>query len=297
MQIEDLEVFRAIAYKGSLSRAAVAMNMSQPTVSRRLKNLEDHIGAVLVDRSAIPIHLTPQGILLLEFAETLLERWKQLGQSVQSTHDVGGLVSIATSTAPAKSLVMPLLADFLRAFQDVRARVSVMDSSRVLAEISTEQADLGFTGMRPPTDLFVAEPVAHDEILLVVPNTARFKHVVSPVPLDRLPELPLVQRQQGSGTRATVQRALDQVGYTSDFHVVCEVDSNEAVVQTVSTGIGVGFASRQIVNLFGQRTVRMVSLEGLSMSRQLYLVKKRGLILTDAATTFLQFLKTSGLHP
>ena len=297
MQLQDLEVFRAIAYKGSLSRAAAAMNMSQPTVSRRLKNLEDHVGAVLVDRGAIPVHLTPQGVLLLEFAETLLDRWKQLGNTIQSTHDIGGLVSIATSTAPAKVLVMPILADFLRSFQDVRIRVSVMDSSRVLTEVSTEQADLGFTGWKPPDDLFIAEPVAEDEILLVVPNNARFKRLASPVPLDSLSELPFVQRQQGSGTRATVQRALDHAGFASELHVVCEVDSNEAVVETVATGIGVGFASRHIVNLFGQRTVRILSLEGVSISRQLYLVKKRGLISTDAAETFLQFLRTFGIRP
>ncbi len=296
MQFEDLEVFRAIAYKGSLSRAAAALNMSQPTVSRRLKNLESHIGAELVDRSAIPIHLTPEGILLLEFAETLLDRWQQLGHAVQSTHDVGGIVSIASSTAPARSLVMPVLAEFLRAYGDVRARVSVMDSSRVLAEVSSEEADLGFTGRRPPADLFVAEPVAQDEIMLVVPNTGPFKHLTSPVGWTNLSELPFVERLAGSGTRATVQEALDRAGITAEFHVVCEVDSNEAVVETVATGIGVGFASRQIVNLLGMRTVRMLTVQGLEMSRQLYLVKKRGLALAEAPNIFLQFLSQKNPH-
>lgn len=290
MQLEDLEVFRAIAYQGSLSRAAIAMNMSQPTVSRRLKNLEEHMGAELVDRSAIPVHLTPQGILLLEFAENLLERWKQLGQVVQSTHDVGGVVSIASSTAPAKILVMPTLAEFLRAFGEVRARVSVMDSSKVLAEVSTEQADVGFTGWRPPSDQFIAQAVAQDEIVLVVPSTPRFKHLVSPLALDRLAGLPFVQRQQGSGTKATVHEVLSHLGAYPEFTVVLEVDSNEAVVQTVASGIGVGFASRHIVNLFGQRSVRIVSIAGVSIMRELYLVRKRGLELTHAAKLFLDFL-------
>ncbi len=290
MQLEDLEVFRAIAYQGSLSRAAVAMNMSQPTVSRRLKNLEEHMGAELVDRSAIPVHLTPQGILLLEFAENLLERWKQLGLVVQNTHDVGGVVSIASSTAPAKILVMPTLAEFLRAFGDVRARVSVMDSSRVLSEVSTEQADLGFTGWRPPSDQFIVKAVAQDEIVLVVPNTPRFKHLASPLAVDRLEGLPFVQRQQGSGTQATVQEELSHLGTVPEFTVVLEVDSNEAVVQTVASGIGVGFASRHIVSLFGQRSLRIVSIEGVSITRALYLVRKRGLELTHAANLFLDFL-------
>lgn len=292
MQLDDLEVFRAIAYQGSLSRAAIAMNMSQPTVSRRLKNLEEHLGAELVDRSAIPVRLTPQGILLLEFAENLLERWKQLGQVVQSTHDIGGVVSIATSTAPAKILVMPTLAEFLRTSGEVRARVSVMDSSRVLAEISTEQADLGFTGRRPPHELFISQAVAQDEIVLVVPNTQRFKHLVSPIALDRLVGLPFVQRQQGSGTEATVQDQLTHLGPVPEWDVVLEVDSNEAVVQTVATGIGVGFASRHIVNMLGQRSVRIVSLAGISITRALYLVRKRGVEVTPAANLFLEFLKS-----
>jgi DNA-binding transcriptional LysR family regulator len=293
MNFEDLEVFRAIAFSGSLSRAGQSLNLSQPTITRRLQNLEQQLGTTLVDRSLSPVHLTPQGILLLEFSQSVFTQLNDLKNALNMEKTISGTINVATSTVHAKSLVLPQMAKFLRQYPEVQVRVSVMDSTKVLAALRTENADVGFVGMEPDSGQWDAESIGEDEIVLVVPDIPGFSRLESPLYLEFLKDLPFVQREFGSGTWDTAMGELKKRGFTAQFRVVCQVDSNEAVVQTVATGIGVGFASQTVVRLVGPRNVRTVTLEGGPVRRTLYVVTKSGNDLSEAANLFIRFVKSA----
>lgn len=292
MNFEDLEIFCAIAFTGSLSRAGHSLNLSQPTVTRRLQNLEHQLGTTLVDRSLSPVHLTPQGILLLEFSQSVLGHFKDLKNALNAEKAVSGTINVATSTVHAKSLVLPQMADFIRLYPEVQVQVSVMDSTKVLTALRSEAADVGFVGMKPDSEQWEAESIGEDEIVLVVPDVPGFLQLQSPLPLAVLKDVPFVQRELGSGTWDTVISELKKRGLTTNFRVVCQVDSNEAVVQTVATGIGVGFASQKVVQLVASRNVRTVTLEGGPVTRKLYVVTKSGNVLSEAANLFIRYVKS-----
>ncbi len=293
MNFEDLEVFCAIAFSGSLSRAGQSLNLSQPTVTRRLQNLEQQLGTALVDRSLSPVHLTPQGILLLEFSQSVLAQFNDVKNALNMEKTISGTINVATSTVHAKSLVLPQMAKFLRQYSEVQVRVSVMDSTKVLAALRTESADVGFVGMEPDSGQWDTESIGEDEIVLVVPDIPSFSRLQSPVTLEVLKDFPFVQREFGSGTWDTAMGELKRRGFIAQFPVVCQVDSNEAVVQTVATGIGVGFASQKVVGLVGSRNVRTVTLEGGPVKRNLYVVTKSGNELSEAAVLFIHYVKSA----
>ncbi|MHB1953704.1 MAG: LysR substrate-binding domain-containing protein [Sulfobacillus sp.] len=292
MNLEDLEVFRTIAFEGTLSKAALCLNLSQPTVSRRIQGLEHELGVTLLDRSTNPVHVTPHGIMVLEFAQSVLDSWRDLKTVLSDIPAVKGTVTVAASTVPAKRLVLPAMAHFLREYPEVQVRVSVMDSARVLGALNTGNVDVGFVGFEPSGEQWHVESIAGDEIVLVVPDTPRYAHLHSPVEFSALQHLPFVQRESGSGTWNTVRGYLLSHGIAPNFRVVCEVDSNEAIIQTVATGVGVGFASQQIVAIEGS-PVRVLTLEGGSIMRNLHVVTKWAMDLSDAANIFIRYIKDS----
>ncbi|WP_020375909.1 LysR family transcriptional regulator [Sulfobacillus thermosulfidooxidans] len=292
MTDEDLHIFRTIAMTGNLSRAAVLLQTSQPTISRHLQHLEKELGTTLMDRSSGSIQLTPQGLQVLEFAQRVLGEWDALKQSFHQQQPISGFIEVASSTVPAKILVLPAVASFLRQYPHIHVHVSIMNSQNVFHAIDEDHVAMGFVGLEPPSQSWRTELIGRDEVILVVPNLPQYERWPTSIPLKDLAQLPFVQRKEGSGTHLTAIKALRERGFEQNWRVVCEVDSHEALIETVATGIGVGFASRQIAAMMSTRQVRMVSVEGGPILRHLYLIHKQDAENNKISDLFLSHLKT-----
>ncbi|WP_053960353.1 LysR family transcriptional regulator [Sulfobacillus thermosulfidooxidans] len=290
MTDEDLHIFRTIAMTGNLSRAALLLQTSQPTISRHLQHLEQELGTTLMDRSSGTIQLTPAGMQVLEFAQRVLGEWEALKQSFNHYEPIRGFIEIASSTVPAKILVLPAVATFLRQYPHIHIHVSIMNSQMVFHALEQDRAAMGFVGLEPLSKSWRSELIGRDEVILVVPNLPQYEKWSTSIPLKDLAQLPFVQRKEGSGTQLTAITALRERGLEQDWRVVCEVDSHEALIETVATGIGVGFASRQIAAMMTNRHVRILSVEGGPILRHLYLIRKQDMDNDSASQLFLQHI-------
>jgi DNA-binding transcriptional LysR family regulator len=131
MTFDDLALFWAVAERQSVTDAAKATSMSQPSASRRLKAMEQELGAPLVDRTTYPLSLTPFGFLFLDFADDILKRYRALRLTAGQNHSVIGKLTVATSTSPAARLVTRWMADFIVAHPGVHLELQEMNSQEV----------------------------------------------------------------------------------------------------------------------------------------------------------------------
>ena len=124
MTEDQLLAFISAARHRSLSRAAAELNLSQPTISDRLRSLERELGAALVQRQGRGIALTPEGEAFLSYAQRALDVLKQGKETVRATHTgSGGRVSIAVTVTAGAYLFAPALVAFQRAHPEIEVQV------------------------------------------------------------------------------------------------------------------------------------------------------------------------------
>lgn len=294
MNLQQLRAFIAVVERGTLSRAAEALQLGQSTVSFRIKGLEESVGARLLDRGGAEAQLTRAGVLLVPFARRILETADEAVERLRAEdEEPSGEVCIAASTVPAEYLLPPLLAAFRARYPAVSLVVRVSDSRAAARALLDGDCALGFLGVEPgDRGRLVQEPFAEDDIVLVGAAAGPF---AAPERLDAagLMASAWVRRQVGSGTREAVDALLGDALRGEPGQV--QVGSTEAVRRCVLAGLGVAFVSRAAVaDDLRAGTLRVVEFPGTPLRRGFHKVRLRSRTLSAAAEALWSFEVPAG---
>jgi DNA-binding transcriptional LysR family regulator len=274
LTIHQLEVFAAVVAEGSFSAAARRLGLTQPAVSLQVRGLEEHFGHTLLARSGRAVRLTDAGQLAHAHALRLLSQLSDL-ESAMRSEDQGpaGRLQVGSSTTPGECLLPPLLAAFHARYPQVQLSVEVTDTTIVLDRLVKHQYDVGLVGGIAHTERLEFLPFAADELVLVAPpgHPLASRGAVSP---DELRHYPFVLREEGSGTRAAAERALERVGLTG-LPVATVLGSGEAVKRAVAAGVGLAFISGCSLREYDAPGLVVVPVRGVALRRQLYVALDR----------------------
>ncbi len=287
----DLSLSRsllAVADDGSITVAAERIGISQPALSRRLQQLEDHFGASLLVRSRKGVELTAVGRLVEAEARILVGRYDGLRETVRAHLNLdAGIVRIGGG-ATAVSFVLPnAIASFQTEHPEIRFHLKEAGSREIARDVASGQLELGVVTLPvQANDLHVRELLT-DRVVLV----ARRDH-----PLTR--KLRIEQLEQalgghayvgfeaGSAIRQIIDTALRAAGV--QMNVVMELRSIPAILRMVATTGYLAFVSRS--GLEGQTDVVEVPVRGLVIERRLGIVTRSDTPLSPAALAFTQRL-------
>ena len=141
-----MRLFLRVADAGSFSKAASDMGIGQPTVSRRIQDLEHRLGAELFQRTTRALNLTEAGQRFYERAGTILAEYEDAEAEVRGLeHEPVGLLRISAANSLARRLIAPQIATFLEKYPHVRCDVISEDA---LTDLVEEGVDLAFQGRR-----------------------------------------------------------------------------------------------------------------------------------------------------
>jgi LysR family transcriptional regulator, low CO2-responsive transcriptional regulator len=297
LTLHQLEVFVAVVNEGTFSGAARRLGLTQPAVSLQVKGLEDHFGRRLLERTGRAVRLTEAGHQAFHYATRLLDLTTDLESAMCSEPDrLAGLLHVGASTVPGECLLPRLLARLRSSYPDVQLELEVMDTAAVLETLLRRQFDLGLVGGVAHSDRLEFVPFAQDDLLLVAPRGHPIERG-GPVSPRALLDYRFVMREPGSGTRAAVERALEEVGVTG-LPVSMVMGSSEAVKQAVLAGVGLAFVSGCALGDREQSELRTILVDGLAIRRQLYIAANRDRSpsrLVDAFRTWLLAPDTQAL--
>lgn len=294
MDLAELETFLALARAHSFTGAARELHLTQPGVSRQVQRLERELDVQLVRRGS-RASLTPAGERFLSFARRTLSAYQRMREEigvsgVGEARPLAGSLRIAASTTPGEFVVPALLNEFTALHRDVHPQVFIGDSAAVLDELRELRSDIGFVGTRAPGRRFRYEPVTEDEIVLAVPREHRFAERGS-VPLAELAGEPFIEREEGSGTLATVRAVAAAQGLElPPYHIVMVLGTSEAIVTAVERGFGVGWVSEQPLSHRDARRIATVRIDELALSRPLYVVWDERRTLPLTASRFVSWV-------
>lgn len=288
MQVEaKLRAFAAIARRGSISRAAEELYVSQPAVSKHLAALEAELGRRLVTRGREGAALTPSGQVLADYvlrAEALLanaNRALAAGADAET-----GTLSITASGVPGTYLLPVLLAEFCARHPAVELEFEVTTSGGALESVRTHRAELGVVGGLTVPPEIESEALVEDQIVLIGPPSLGGRRLRP----RELEGLTWISREEGSATRAAVETARWEMGLHSVRTL--ELQSWEAVKLAVSNEIGIAPISRLALGLeLEAGRVVILDVPRWRLVRTLSVVYTREVPLTPPAERFLELLR------
>ncbi|MCZ8391352.1 LysR family transcriptional regulator [Achromobacter xylosoxidans] len=279
LDLDALQIFKAVADHGGVARAAAHLNRVQSNVSTRLKQLEATLEAPLFRRQNRRLVLSEQGRVLLSYADRLL-RLSAEAQAAVRDGAPQGLLRIGTMESTAAARLPPILAAYHAAWPQVRIELVTGTSGALAAKVRNYEIEAAFVAQPFEAQGLAQQPAFDEELALISPLAWPEIHGPKDVG-DRS----VIAFAAGCSYRRILEAWFGQDGVAPDK--VMEFASYHAIVACVAAGSGVAIVPRSVLALLGaEQSLRVTPLSGKHGRAQTRLVWR-----ADDETPALQALQ------
>ncbi len=293
MDLWRLNIFRnVVEYKG-FSRAAEAINLSQPTISSHIKDLENHFGCPLIDRLGNKAVPTKAGELLYKYAGRLLALHEEAETAMTEFQGkISGRLVLGGSTIPAGYILPQVIGKFLEVYHEVRISLVVADTDRIAREVLSGELELGVVGARINEKKIVQEKLIEDEMRVIIPADHKWTGKKS-IDLKALLQEPFIIRERGSGTLRSVQNSLAPKGLSNQgFNIIAEMGSTEAIIQGIKSKVGISILSPiAVADELGAGSLKALKIKKHTLKRNFYLTRHKERSASPLCKAFIKFIK------
>ena len=286
-----LSVFQSVARNLSFTKASNELCITQPAVTKHIKELESEFSIKLFDRVGNKIVLTHAGTILLSYAEQIVALHNEAKFELSRlTGNVEGNLRIGASTTIAQYVIPPVLAKFHEQSSNIKLSLVTGNTEYIERRLLKNEIDIGIVEGKPTNQDIRYSPFLNDELLIF--TSAKNNSISEVVSLQELVTLPLVLRERGSGTFEIIEKRLQQCDVSSkQMNVLMFLGSTEAIKSFVKTGTGVGIVSRfAIASELVSGVFKVISCDDVQFLRQFYFISPQGPEPTGLSKLFHDFL-------
>ncbi len=285
-----LEIFIRVFETKSFSKSAKELYLSQPAVTIHIKELENLLGVRLLDRDTRKVIATKAGKIVYTYGKKILQLYNQMEQELLPFKDPeSGVIILGGSTIPGQYILPKILKIFKEKYPKVNIFLKVSDTQGIIEDLFEGEIELGLVGAKPKPKEISGEIFCKDEIVLIGPPFFEKEEIE----LLELYDLPLIKREEGSGTWRNVKEVLERKNVDLyKLKIVGEMGSTEAVKRGVIEGLGFSFVSKRAVQFeLSLNLLKIVKIKELKILRNFYLVYYREKRFSPLVQNFLNFLK------
>lgn len=294
-----LLVFRTVAEKLNVTRAARELHISQPAVSQHIRLLEEHFGAALFRRSPHGLALTAEGHALFDHAQRVGEMHRAVEGAIRSRSRIlSGEVRCGASTTIGQYLLPPLLGRFHQLHPGLQLQLSLGNTEEMVGALLAGKIELAFIeGPSRRPDL-ATEKFFEDELFCTAAPSHPLAKAGKASKAD-LAQSEFAMREHGSGTRTVAESALKRFGLNpKKLRVAFVLTKSESIKGVLETGGTLGFLSRLVVRKeLAAGTLQIIPVRGLRMARPFHAIYLRGAQPHGGAGAFLAFVKEALAEP
>ncbi len=245
MNLKHLAVFHAVARAGSINQASKDVHVTQPAISRQVHLLEDALGVTLFDRLPRGVRLTEAGRALENDAQRIFALARQAEFSMQEIRSLAsGRLTLGASTTIGNYLLPPVLARFHAEHPGIDVHLAIGNTDFIQHLLLEDRIGIGFTeGFVEHVEL-KSGVFMRDRLFIIAPpdHPLAEKNTVS---VNDLSSCPFILREEGSGTRAVLERYMARHGMVLNHHIT--LGSTDAIKSAVRAGAGIAAVSRLAV--------------------------------------------------
>ncbi len=270
MNIEDVRAFVAAVDSGSVGKAALRLNLTQPAITRRIQRLEEDLGIALLDRESKPARPTRAGESAYRRCVAVLRATEVLRQETRGSADLGPL-RLGLSYANSDVILTPLVEALRAAFPGIQLRVSAERSPLLRRQVAEGLLDAAVVASMPdrPIDSPRATKLGVEKVAVVAPGG--FDRKVRR--LADLSDLPWVINPDGCGFRTQLESALEQHGCS--LTVTAEIWGTAPQLSLIARGAGLGLVPERLVAASPHRdALTILPLEDFEAAVAIWLVRQ-----------------------
>ncbi len=286
--LNQLKVFLKVTQTESITKAAAELNLTQPAVSIQLKNFQDQFDIPLTEVVGRQLYVTGFGKEIATAAEQILEGVNALNYKTLAHK---GLLTgrLKISIVSTGKYVMPyFLADFLKLHPGVELAMDVTNKSKVIENLENNEVDFSLVSVLPENMAIESIKLMQNKLYLV--DNAQNKYYQKPYDISILKELPLIYREQGSGTRLIMEQFIQQINLPVIKKL--ELATNEAVKQAVIAGLGCSIMPLiGLKNALLNKELQIIPVKRLPIKTNWHLVWPRNKKFSAAAKAYLEYVK------
>lgn len=273
-----LKVFYKVAKRGSFTKAAKELLISQPAVTKHIQEIESSYQTKLFVRDGMKIYLTEAGELLYTYAEEIFSIYRNLEFDIHALNaKMDGSLRVGASTTISQYVLPPLLAEFKKKVNDLHLDV-VSDNTTVVENLLlTKSIDVGLVEGYSKNPQIKYIDFIKDEIVLVCGSNNELAKKGSIKPQE-LKDLSFLLRETGSGTLDVVDSSLKEIGITiSDLTNEMSFSSTESIKMYLMHSDSVAFLSvHAILKELRYNELSIIDIDGLDISRTFSLIQRQG---------------------
>lgn len=283
MELTYLRSLLVVAQQGAVGTAAEVLGLTQPALTRRIRLLEEELGAELLERRGRGIALTHLGRLVVREGQAIVDRYDRMKDDVERHVRLkAGVVRVGGGATAVSYLLPRAIGAFRKEHPEVRFEVREAGSRDVAEAVRAETLELGVVTLPTGAADLDIQPLLTDKIVLVAgqghPLVKKDR-----VSLSDLQGQRLVGFEAGSAIRLLIDSALREAEVT--MNVVMELRSIAAILRMVETTGSLAFVSEM-----GIEKAKVLPVRGLRVERQLALIKKADRTLSPAAASFFDLV-------
>lgn len=235
MELRQLRYFVRVVELGSMSRAAVDMELVQSALSQQIARLEGELATRLLQRSAKGVTPTEAGLAFFGEAQLALRHVESAARAAQQSR-LSGSVSVGLAPTTAAVLGLPLMQAVRQRYPDVRLHLVESLSGHLAAMLNARQLDLAVLFDTDPGRRWSVTPLAQEKLVLIRARAAALAPLPAKIPLSDLKDLPLILPSASHGLRHTVDQAM--AGKKLRRLQPMEIDSLALLMDAVRAGLG-----------------------------------------------------------
>jgi len=279
IETRQLKIFVTVYKSGSFTKAAEVLSTSQPVISEHIRTLEKRLGCRLFDRLGRSIKPTRKAEILYPKAQSILEDIKNVeGELFSEDQNVSGELIVGASTIPGAYILPHIATDFKARYPEISFEIRIADSGEVIDSVLNHDLLIGVVGAKVASNALNFHPFAEDKLVLAA---AVDRKISSKISLQKLLELPFLLRENGSGTR----KSMEEFGLRNGLEIgqlntVAVLGSNAAIKEAIKENLGVSILSRiSICDELECGKLKEIRIKGVTMKRSFYVTthKKRSL--------------------
>lgn len=273
-----LKVFHSVACNLSFTKASRELFISQPAISKHIHELEVKYKTPLFERIGSRIQLTRAGELLLAHTHQILSAYRQLDFEMNLlTNHFSGELRMGASTTIAQYVLPPVLSSFIKTFPDIRISLLNGNSRDIERALQEGKITLGLVEGIAHQSVLHYTPFMKDE-LVVVTHTGSSLAAYDEITLPQLCTLPLVLRENGSGTLAVLESALaEHQVKLSQLNVLIQLGSTESIKLFLENADAMGIISvRAVARELMAGRLKVIDVAGFRAERMFAFAEPQG---------------------
>ena len=291
ISFRQMKLFLALADTGSVSAAARATHVTQPTASMQLKEVTHAVGLPLYEVISKKVYLTDAGMALAQTARDMLRSWEAFEQTVDATKGMtrGKLKVAVVSTA--KYFMPRMIGGFCKKYPHIDVSLEILNRDGVVARMQDNLDDL-YIMSQPPSDRDLSDEVLMVNPVVLIVSTSDPLAKKTPLQLNHLSGHRFILREKGSGTRMSADQHFKKHKFNPDVRM--ELGSNEAIKEAVAGGLGIGVVSHHALHgLKKEHGVTVMDVKGFPVVSYWHMVHPAQKKLSPIANAFKKHLLSS----